>query len=168
MLRSLGHIIEAATDNRMAVELIAANNIDLVLSEVDPLESDATILPARGQRNHRGVPFILSFSRPDAKKAKASLRSGAAGVVNYPVSTGKRRVLVLQGLKLIEGTAPMGVVQRPYAAIAHAQERIEGRTLEKALEESGRRIIMRTLPSSHENRQKTAAALNVNRATLYK
>ena len=41
MLKSLGHIIEEAANDRMAVRLMERNNIDLVLAGVDPLDAEA-------------------------------------------------------------------------------------------------------------------------------
>ena len=45
MLTSLGHIIEEATDDRIAVELLKVKEIDLVLGEVDPLDERCSTLP---------------------------------------------------------------------------------------------------------------------------
>src|SRR5207249_5674379 len=41
MLKSLGHIIEEAANDRMAVRLMERNDIDLVLAGVDPADSEA-------------------------------------------------------------------------------------------------------------------------------
>ena len=53
-------------------------------------------------------------------------------------------------------------------AIPHSRLKIGVRTLKEAMEEPEKRIIIHALQSFNWNREKTAGALNVNRATLYK
>ena len=70
MLKSLGHIIEEATNDRVAVKLMERNNIDLVLAGVDPLETEALELLTYVRRKHREVPVILLFPRLHPERAK--------------------------------------------------------------------------------------------------
>jgi two-component system, NtrC family, response regulator HydG len=113
MLKSLGHIIEKATDDRLAVKLIEQKSIDLVLGEVDPLDTRALELLAYIRRNHRGIPVILLFPRPHAERAREALRSGAEGVLNYPVSAAELRAAVLQGLESRDARASRSVSPAP-------------------------------------------------------
>src|ERR1700727_2728351 len=55
MLKSLGHIIEEATNDRMAVKLMERNTIDLVLAGVDPMDAEALELLTYVRRKHREV-----------------------------------------------------------------------------------------------------------------
>ena len=89
MLKSLGHIIEEATNDRAAVRLMERNNIDLVLAGVDPLDGEALELLTYVRRKHREVPVILLFPRLHPERAKEALRLGAMAVLKYPVPGGR-------------------------------------------------------------------------------
>ena len=105
MLKSLGHIIEEASNDRAAVKLMERNNIDLVLAGVDPLDSDALELLSYVRRKHREVPVILLFPRLHPERAKEALRLGAMAVLKYPVPATELRAAVLQALELCEERA---------------------------------------------------------------
>jgi two-component system response regulator HydG len=105
MLKSLGHIIEEATNDRAAVKLMERNNIDLVLAGVDPLDADALELLAYVRRKHREIPVILLFPRLHPERAKEALRLGAMAVLKYPVPAAELRAAVLQALELCEPRA---------------------------------------------------------------
>ena len=102
MLKSLGHIIEEATTDRLAVRLMERNNIDLVLAGVDPLDGDSLELLTYVRRKHREVPVILLFPRLHPERAKEALRSGAMAVLKYPVPAAELRAAVLQALERSE------------------------------------------------------------------
>ena len=105
MLKSLGHIIEEATNDRVAVKLMERNNIDLVLAGVDPLDGEALELLTYVRRKHREVPVILLFPRLHPERAKEALRLGAMAVLKYPVPAAELRAAVLQALELCEARA---------------------------------------------------------------
>src|ERR1700728_3750707 len=105
MLKSLGHIIEEATNDRIAVKLMERNNIDLVLAGVDPLDGEALELLTYVRRKHREVPVILLFPRLHPERAKEALRLGAMAVLKYPVPAAELRATVLQALELSEARA---------------------------------------------------------------
>ena len=105
MLKSLGHIIEEATNDRIAVKLMERNNIDLVLAGVDPLDGEALELLTYVRRKHREVPVILLFPRLHPERAKEALRLGAMAVLKYPVPAAELRAAVLQALELSEARA---------------------------------------------------------------
>jgi two-component system response regulator HydG len=102
MLKSLGHIIEEASNDRAAVRLMERNNIDLVLAGVDPLDADALELLTYVRRKHREVPVILLFPRIHPERAKEALRMGAMAVLKYPVPAAELRAAVLQALETCE------------------------------------------------------------------
>ncbi len=105
MLKSLGHIIEEATNDRVAVRLMERNNIDLVLAGVDPLDDEALELLTYVRRKHREVPVILLFPRLHPERAKEALRLGAMAVLKYPVPAAELRAAVLQALERCEARA---------------------------------------------------------------
>jgi two-component system response regulator HydG len=105
MLKSLGHIIEEATNDRLAVKLMERNTIDLVLAGVDPLDGEALELLTYVRRKHREVPVILLFPRLHPERAKEALRLGAMAVLKYPVPAAELRAAVLQALELCEARA---------------------------------------------------------------
>jgi two-component system response regulator HydG len=99
MLRSLGHFIEEATHDHVAVRLMERSDIDLVLAGVDPAESDALELLRSVRREHREIPAILLFRRLHPERAKEALRRGATAVLRYPVPAAELRAAVLQALQ---------------------------------------------------------------------
>jgi two-component system, NtrC family, response regulator HydG len=102
MLKSLGHVIEEATNDRVAVRLMERNDIHLVLAGVDPLDADALELLTYVRRKHREVPVILLFPRLHPDRAKEALRLGAMAVLKYPVPAAELRAAVLQALERCE------------------------------------------------------------------
>ena len=129
MLKSLGHIIEEATNDRIAVKLMERNNIDLVLAGVDPLDSEALELLTYVRRKHREVPVILLFPRLHPERAKEALRLGAMAVLKYPVPAAELRAAVLQALELCEarairaGRSTSAPTPTAHAAVGHGQLR---------------------------------------------
>ena len=96
MLKSLGHIIEEATNDRVAVRLMERNDIDLVLAGVSN--------PGDGGRAWKLLTYVRhSIARspwsccslgfhPD--RAKEALRLGAMAVLKYPVPAAELRAAV--------------------------------------------------------------------------
>ena len=102
MLKSLGYLIEEATNDRMAVRLMERDRIDLVLAGVDPGDGDALELLTYVRRKHREVPVVLLFPRLHPERAKEALRLGAMAVLKYPVPASELRAAVLQALERCE------------------------------------------------------------------
>ncbi len=102
MLKSLGHLIEEATTDRVAVRLMERNPIHLVLASVDPGDAEALELLTYLRRKYSDVPVILMFSRVHPDRAKEALRSGAMAVLKYPVPAAELRAAVLQALEQCE------------------------------------------------------------------
>ena len=105
MLKSLGHEIEEAANDRAAVRFMERTNVDLVLAGVDPLDSEALELLTYARRKHRDVPVILLFPRLHPERAKEALRLGAMAVLKYPVPAAELRAAVLQALERVPGPA---------------------------------------------------------------
>ena len=106
MLKSLGHVIEEASNDRVAVRLMERNDIDLVLAGVDPSDNDALELLTYVRRKHREVPVVLLFPRLHPDRAKEALRLGAMAVLKYPVPAAELRAAVLQALEQCEARQP--------------------------------------------------------------
>ena len=114
MLKSLGHIIEEATNDRMAVKVMERNNIDLVLAGVDPLEKRGIgSFGAYVRRKHREVPVILLFPRLHPERAKEALRLGAMAVLKYPVPAAELRAAVLQALEMCGARGALAAMAAP-------------------------------------------------------
>ncbi len=122
MLKSLGHTIEEALNDRVAVRLMERNNIDLVLAGVDPLESDSLEILTYVRRKHRDTPMILLFPRHHPERAKEALRLGAMAVLKYPVPAAELRATVLQALEM----SSMRARPEPEAAAADAAPQARG------------------------------------------
>ena len=108
MLRSLGHEIEEAPTDRVAVRLMERSLIHLVLASVDPGDAEALELLNYVRRKYSEVPVVLMFSRVHPERAKEALRLGAMAVLKFPVPAAELRAAVLQALEHCE-TAPMDI-----------------------------------------------------------
>lgn len=81
----------------------------------------------------------------------------------------ERAVVLTRGTMIDVGDLPPTVVRAAETdAALFSADRGRPLTLKEALEEPERRIIQAALEANKWNRQKTAAALDVNRTTLYK
>src|SRR3954454_11192381 len=76
MLKSLGHEIDEAANDRVAVRLMERGGGDLMLAGVDPADVEALELLSYMRRKHRGVPVVLLFSTPMPERAKEAMRLG--------------------------------------------------------------------------------------------
>ena len=85
MLKSLGHEIDEAANDRVAVRLMERGGVDLLVAGVDPMDADALELLSYMRRKYRQVPVILLFTTPNPERAKEALRQGALAVLKYPV-----------------------------------------------------------------------------------
>jgi two-component system response regulator HydG len=109
MLKSLGHVIDEAANDRVAVRQMERGGIDMVLAGVDPADSDALELLTYVRRKHRDVPVILLFPTPNPERTKEALRLGALTVLRYPVPATELRAAVTQAL---------GTIHRPGRELA--------------------------------------------------
>jgi two-component system, NtrC family, response regulator HydG len=104
MLRSLGHVIDEAVNDRVAVRQMERGGFDMVLAGVDPADSEALELLTYVRRKHRQVPVILLFPSPNPERTKEALRLGALSVLRYPVPATELRAAVTQALGTISRT----------------------------------------------------------------
>jgi len=119
MLRSLGHVIDEAANDRVAVRLMERGGVAMVLAGVDPEDADALELLAYVRRKHRNVPVILLFPTPNPDRTKEALRLGALSVLRYPVPATELRAAVTQALGAAHRPAPEPAAHHHPEAPAH-------------------------------------------------
>jgi two-component system response regulator HydG len=110
MLQPLGHEIDEAANDRVAVRLMERGGVDLMLAGADPADDDALELLSYMRRKHPEVPVILQFSTPMPDRAKQALRLGALAVLRYPVPATELRAAVSQALGRRGGDTPPAAV----------------------------------------------------------
>jgi two-component system response regulator HydG len=120
MLKSLGHEIDEAASDQMAVRLMERGGVDLVLAGVDPAAGDALGMLSYTRREHRRVPVILLFSTPMPVRVREALRRGALAVLRYPLPATELRGAVVQALARRCGNAPPAAVHPASPAPAPA------------------------------------------------
>ncbi len=102
MLKSLGHLIDEAANDRLAVKLLERGGIDMILAGVDPSDPEALELLSYLRRKHRQIPAILLFPSPHPERTKEALRLGALSVLRYPVPATELRAAVSQALAAVQ------------------------------------------------------------------
>ncbi|MDG3006950.1 sigma-54-dependent transcriptional regulator [Paludisphaera mucosa] len=98
MLKSMGHVIDEAPNDRAAVRLLERDPVDLVLASVDPGDSDCLELLTYVRRKHARTAVVLMFPRVHPERIKEAVRLGAAAVLKYPAPAAELRAAVLQAL----------------------------------------------------------------------
>jgi two-component system response regulator HydG len=106
MLKSLGHEIDEAANDRVAVRLMERGGVDLMVAVADPTDVEALELLSYMRRKHRSVPVLLLFSSPMPERAKEALRQGALAVLRFPLPATELRAAVMQALAPRVGIAP--------------------------------------------------------------
>jgi len=154
MLRSLGHLIEEAATDRLAVRLMERNTVNLVLASVDPGDAEALELLSYVRRKHTGVPVILMFPRLHPDRAKEALRLGAMAVLKYPVPAAELRAAVLQALESWETLPEETAISTPPANLSASQQSRSALTLPSYTESTAIEGVVfhgPALPSSGTN-----------------
>ena len=127
MLRSLGHVIDEAANDRVAVRLMERGGIALVLAGGDPADADALELLSYVRRKHRHVPVVLLFPTPNPERTKEALRLGALSVLRYPVPATELRAAVTQALGTVQRASPEAAEASAYTpSNAHVQSHSHG------------------------------------------
>jgi len=103
MLKSLGHVIDEAPNDRAAVRLLEREPVDLVLACVDPGDSDSLELLTYVRRKYAGTPVVLMFPRTHPERSKEATRQGAAAILRYPAPAAELRAAVTQALEQTAG-----------------------------------------------------------------
>ncbi len=99
MLKSLGHEIDEAPNDRAALRSLEREAADLVLACVDPGDSDCLELLAYLRRRHPAAATVLMFPRPHPERFKEAVQKGASAVLRYPAPAAELRAAVLQALE---------------------------------------------------------------------
>jgi DNA-binding NtrC family response regulator len=140
MLKSLGHDIETAPNDRAALHLIGREHVDLVLSCVDPSDADCLELLTYQRRRNSGSGVVLLFIRPNPERAKEAARQGASAVLKYPTPAAELRAAVLQALEQCQpAPTPTPTPAPTPVAEAPASDDRAGSTVETAATAADRR-----------------------------
>ena len=119
MLKSLGHEIDEAANDRVAVRLMERGGVDLMLAGVDPADAEALELLSYIRRKHRqraGDPALPQPRTPE--RTKEALRLGALAVLKYPVPATELRAAVTQALGPLAPRPPTADAHCPSPARA--------------------------------------------------
>ncbi len=103
MLQSLGHVIDEAATDRVAVRLLDRGGISLMIAGIDPFDPEALELLSFSRRRHPQVPVILLFPVANQDRTRDALRMGANAVLRFPMPANDLRAAVTQAC---EGTPP--------------------------------------------------------------
>ena len=96
MLQSLGHQIEEAANDRLAVRRLERGGIDLMIAGINPTDPDAMELVAYARRKHAQVPLVLLFPAAHPERAREATRLGATAVLKFPMPATELRAAVTQ------------------------------------------------------------------------
>ncbi|WZO99393.1 sigma-54 dependent transcriptional regulator [Isosphaeraceae bacterium EP7] len=114
MLRALGHEIEQAPNDRVAVRRVERGGVDLVVAWADPDEPDALELLNFVRRKFARIPVILMFPKLNPERTREAVRYGASAVLRYPLSAVELRAAVTQALESFgDSTDEPAAVSRP-------------------------------------------------------
>jgi two-component system response regulator HydG len=102
MLRSLGHRIEEAENDRAALRLLDRAPFDLVLVGADAADAgqiDALELLAYVRRKFAGTPVLLISTDPRPERTREAVLRGASRVLRYPIAAAQLRAAVSQAME---------------------------------------------------------------------
>jgi DNA-binding NtrC family response regulator len=99
MLRSLGHRIEEAACDPVAVKMVATSEPALVVAGTDPADPDALEFLGYLRRKHAAVRVILLFPTAHPERTREALQRGAASVLRFPLPATHLRAAVSQALE---------------------------------------------------------------------
>ena len=111
ILKALGHEIDEAANDRVALRLMERGGVDLMLAGVDPTDADERQLLSYMRRKHRAVPVILLFSTTMPERVKEALGLGTLAVLKYPVPAHELRAAVTQVLAPRTASAPRAALE---------------------------------------------------------
>lgn len=144
--------------------------INVVMVEVPPLRSRTSDIPLLARH------FLQRFSRDAGREVLGFTDEAMAALRAYPFPGNVRelqniveRAVVLSRTPLIQlQDLPPTVTGEAPRSLLFPPEFYQPMTLEEALREPERRIILSALEHHGWNRQRTADVLGINRTTLYK
>jgi two-component system response regulator HydG len=99
MLLTLGHEIEVASNDRMAVRRLDRGGVDAILSIADPSEVDALELLTYARRKCPTVPVLLLFTRALPDRSREASRLSASAILRYPLPATELRAALSQALE---------------------------------------------------------------------
>ena len=142
--------------------------VNVVTIDLPPLRERIADIPLLAEH------FLQQFARENHRKARAFTREAMELLISHPwpgnvrelQNAVERAVVLCHGLKVgVEDLPPGLAVAAPDAVLAVEAGGLL--PLKKALESPERKILEAALSRFQGNRQQTAAALGINRTTLY-
>lgn len=100
ILSAAGHQVETANGARLALEKIATNDFDAVISDISMPEMDGMQLLERLKNEHADLPVVIVTGRPTIQTAIDALEHGAARYLKKPVDATSLRNAVSHALNL--------------------------------------------------------------------
>lgn len=98
MLQTLGHTIDEAPNDRVAMRMLERAPVDLVLAGADPDDPDALEFLTYLRRKHPRVAVILLFPTAHPERAREAQIRGAIAVLRFPLPANALRAAVSQVL----------------------------------------------------------------------
>ena len=99
MLQSLGHRIEEASSDRLAVRMLEQQGpFGLILAGVEPSDPDALEFLNYARRKQPRTPVILLMPGPHPERSREALQRGATSVLRFPMPATQLRAAVAQCL----------------------------------------------------------------------
>jgi two-component system response regulator HydG len=130
MLKSLGHRIDEATNERTAIRMLEHAPADAILTGVDPddldTEADAMEFLCYVRRKFPGMPVLLFSTQPRAERTREAMLRGARSVLRYPMPATQLRAAVSQALEGAESRAVPSGVAEPAANMHRSGEAAHG------------------------------------------
>ncbi len=111
MLQTLGHKIDEAPNDRVAVRMLEQAPANLVLAGAEPDHPDALEFLTCLRRKYPHMPVILLFPGPHPERARDAMVRGAAAVLRFPLPATGLRAAVAQALgepEPFSGSKPAG------------------------------------------------------------
>ena len=105
MLQSLGHQIEEATSDRVAVRRLERGGVELMIAGIDPNDPEAMELVSYARRKHPHVPLILLFPAAHPERNREANRLGVTAVLKFPMPATELRAAVTQACEQGNGTS---------------------------------------------------------------
>jgi DNA-binding NtrC family response regulator len=151
--------------------------INVVKIELPPLRDRPADIMLLAHR------FLARYSHELGKQIVGFTKEAEARIARYPFpgnvrelqNVVERGVVLARGQLITEDELPASLLDAPAAKQAHIAPAATDAaapwvpmTLEQAMREPERQILLRALAANHWNRVKTAEQLGVNRTTLYK
>lgn len=133
--------VDEAVDGQEAIDKMAGTTYDLVLCDLKMPRADGMAVLRAAADVCPDVPVVMITAHGDVETAVEAMQAGAAGFVQKPFSPDQIRAVAARHL---DREASSRQAAESYDAhLRHAQEAVEGRRLEAALEHARQALALR-------------------------